>query len=123
MHLVAIFLNPDGTVNNGNSVSIAEAVANGFVTSTEYDYELTSLTNVFPNPVRDIATVEVLIDELAAVSVNVMDVTGATVKTVNFGTLSGIQKLNLDTQDLPKGFYTLKINAGNKYTTSKIIKQ
>ena len=123
MHIIAIMLAPDGTVNNGNSVTIAEAVANGFVTSTEYDYELTSLTNVFPNPVRDIATVEVLIEELNRVTVNVMDVTGAIIKTEDFGTLSGVQKLSIDTQDLPKGFYTLKINAGNKYTTSKIIKQ
>ncbi|MCK5846956.1 MAG: Omp28-related outer membrane protein [Bacteroidales bacterium] len=56
IHIVGMLMKPDGTIDNGSSSSISEAIANGFVTGTPVsitNYIAKSNMKLYPNPVMD----------------------------------------------------------------------
>ncbi len=122
MNLVSMLIQPGGRINNGEIATLTDAVDNGYVLSTEYSGELTSLTNVFPNPVTDYTTVDIDLNESSDVSIAIIDLKGTVISSTSYGLVSGAQELRVDTHNLPSGMYTLKITANNKYTVQRIVK-
>lgn len=75
------------------------------------DFEL----SLYPNPVKDIA----IISSAESVDlVRVFDLTGRIVKK----TTPNSNNFDLDVADLSKGIYLVKLNAGDKEATTKLIK-
>lgn len=75
------------------------------------DFEL----SLYPNPVKDIA----MISSAESVDlVRVFDLTGRIVKQ----TTPNSNNFDLDVADLSKGVYLVKLNAGDKEATTKLIK-
>tara|TARA_B100000900_G_scaffold262271_1_gene223525 strand:- start:11129 stop:12973 length:1845 start_codon:yes stop_codon:yes gene_type:complete len=71
--------------------------------------------NVYPNPVKDILNV---ISAESIDAVRIFDLTGRVVKQAT----PNKANFNLDVADLSNGVYLVKLNAGNKEVTTKIIK-
>jgi hypothetical protein len=63
------------------------------------------------------------LDQVSDVTVMIYNLSGYLVKTITKDNLdSGIQKLSLESADLPKGTYIVKMNAGQQNETAKFIK-
>ena len=75
---------------------------------------------VFPNPARDNATVSLTLNETSKVSVEILDMVGRVINTVNQELGEGNQKIDLSTAGLPSGLYNLKITAGSSVITKPL---
>jgi hypothetical protein len=83
-----------------------------------------SLAGCYPNPVSDIANVRISLGKAASTSIEVYNVTGQKVASVNYGLLStGEHNLTLDVQNLNRGVYVFIVKAGNETASGKIIRQ
>lgn len=80
-----------------------------------------SSINVYPNPVKDIATLDITLSESSNATIQVVDLMGRTV--IDLGTKSfkaGQNSIELNTTNLSNGMYFVKINSNNGVATKKI---
>ncbi len=78
--------------------------------------------NVFPNPVNGNATIEFSIYDDSDVSISLYDVIGKNVMNIYEGRLqNGPNKVNMNTSDINKGVYFVRVKAGNSIVTKKVI--
>ena len=78
--------------------------------------------NIYPNPVRDFAQFDITVDNNASVSFVIYDLSGRTIANGNLGTYSkGTHTLNVDTKDLARGSYIIRVKAGDKTETGKFL--
>ncbi len=84
--------------------------------------DLASL-NVYPNPVRDRATVSISLNKSASVSIELTNLLGQQVMSMNKGTMNaGPQQFNIDASSLSSGVYFITVRAnGQKYTQKMIV--
>jgi len=79
---------------------------------------------VYPNPVKDVATVEVNLATASKVNVQVISRDGKTVLNSDKGILSqGKQQVFVNTQNIAKGSYIIRLTAGDKTYTTAFIKE
>ncbi len=78
---------------------------------------------VYPNPAYDITTIDYTLGNVAMVSIQVYDLNGKIVKSYDLNRkASGKYSFNMNIADLPKGTYIVNLLAGNKSSTSKLLK-
>ncbi|MFZ4521152.1 MAG: T9SS type A sorting domain-containing protein [Bacteroidales bacterium] len=84
--------------------------------------ELASV-NVYPNPVKDIAKVNVNLNQNANVIIDVTNLVGKQVMSMNKGNMSaGSQQFSIDASNLTAGIYFVTVNVnGQKYTQKMIV--
>lgn len=79
--------------------------------------------SVFPNPVNDHLNVEFLIEKSSDVIINIFDISGKNISTMNLGHLSaGNHQVDIDVSGWSAGLYNVVVNTGNGTTTNKIFK-
>lgn len=77
---------------------------------------------VYPNPATDVARVEFTLITTSRVVLQLFDLGGKEVMTQNTGQLpTGIHSVTLNVEDLPAGTYLIRVNAGNRSSSGKII--
>lgn len=77
----------------------------------------------FPNPTTDNTTITFELAETSTVNVSVYSISGVLVKTITKKNMApGSQNITIDGDDLPKGTYIVKFNAGKQNETAKFIK-
>jgi len=81
--------------------------------------EETSL-GVYPNPVRNQATVRLAVPRKERVQVSLLDVLGRKVRTVVDGPQEGRRTVQVEVSDLPSGTYFLRMKAGEKTLNRKL---
>jgi len=74
---------------------------------------------LYPNPVYDIVNVEFDIIEQGVVSIQVMDLSGKVVNSLQSSVNKGKNKLSLDLSHLANGTYIMKAVSGNQVFTGK----
>ncbi len=76
----------------------------------------------YPNPVTNVATAEIYLNERQSVSIIVSDITGKVVYTEEKGAVnSGMQKISANLNSLNNGLYLVKIVAGNQQYMGKVV--
>ena len=81
-----------------------------------------SSVSVYPNPASNYATVSMEINKQSNVIINIYDLTGKLVKTLQAGNLNaGKQEINIDCSYLETGTYVLKVFAGKDSGSTKFI--
>ena len=81
---------------------------------------------VYPNPLKDYASLEITLNAESNVGVDIYDLTGKKViNLLNQNLQEGHHKLNIDASNLPSGIYFLQISSNDNigYQTRKIIVQ
>ena len=77
---------------------------------------------VYPNPTNDIINVQCTPDNLSGVKIQIVDMYGKLVRTVETGSAPSLQRI--DISDLAKGVYFLKLVAdGKNMAVRKVVKQ
>jgi hypothetical protein len=76
--------------------------------------------NVFPNPARDRITIKFNFQENHQVMIEIIDIIGNKVLLQDFGMISN-DSISIQTDSLPAGTYSLRVNANNIIISRKII--
>lgn len=80
--------------------------------------------NIFPNPFRDELSVEFTLETQSQVSLQIFDRSGKQIYISSQGIMKqGQQQLNWGASLLPAGVYIIKLTAGEKVFTSKVVKE
>jgi hypothetical protein len=95
----------------------------GTVTGTKENSAISNSSNIniFPNPAKNNATLALDVKENSNLSVEIYNIVGALVKTVNSNVNIGSNRINLDFTNLNSGIYMANIKVGNVTSTKKII--
>ncbi len=76
----------------------------------------------FPNPVKEITSIPYDINKTSYVSINIMDITGRLVNTIDIGNKTpGKYYINYNVSELAKGTYYYTLNVDNKKITKKMV--
>ncbi len=82
------------------------------------------VSDAYPNPATDQATIMVTVNKPVELTLQMMDVSGRMVQNINKGKgLSGTQYFNLNCHHLPRGLYFYTVNAGGSVASGKLIIQ
>lgn len=77
---------------------------------------------VFPNPANNAATIAVKLDEAAAVSISIFDITGRLVYTKENEELTvGQNEITINTEKYTSGTYNIIVKAGDKTHKTKLV--
>lgn len=94
----------------------------GFEEIADNTNALRNSLKVYPNPVVDNANISFTLENDANVSVQVYDLSGRMVKSENMGALkSGENNVELMMNEMNRGIYIMKVNAGSSSVTGKIV--
>ena len=77
---------------------------------------------LYPNPSRDNVSLEISNNYMGAMSVRVMDPSGAIKRNLSFQKDQAFIQVALPTGDLPKGIYFVRVQIGNWSETRKLLK-
>ena len=77
---------------------------------------------IFPNPARDVCSVELDLASKSHVLISAIDLNGRVVRTLEIkGAPAGKQNFRFEVSGLPKGVYVLKAEAGGKKTVGRLV--
>jgi archaellum component FlaF (FlaF/FlaG flagellin family) len=119
IHIIGMLIAPNGSVDNAGKATITEAVANGFVDGTDVPASIDELNQVdatlqvYPNPANDFATIAVNLTSESNASVRILDMSGKTVASRNYGSISGASSIILNTQQFVPGMYLVELTLDN----------
>ena len=109
-----------GTSNYGNNLFVDNININTTMVGIE-EINNTASMDVYPNPFSSNTTIEVNITENQNVKVDVYNVVGQNVFSVNKGTLSsGEHKIALNAEELPSGMYFVTLTTEKGRITKRV---
>ena len=87
------------------------------------NYEILNSISYYPNPVNDNLNLVFNLEKQAIVDISIINITGQELEKYNYSLSEGSNKLNLETKNLSKGIYFIRINANNENVSNfKIVK-
>jgi len=96
-----------------------------FVTNAGFKASIDNVVSVSqnrPNPFNGNTQIDINLDKASNVSINVINITGQSVYTMNYGKRAqGIFTINLKSNNLSSGVYFYTVTAGNSQVTKKMI--
>ena len=112
-----------GVPANGMQFWLSETELTG-PTATRELPEVFGQLRIAPNPVADVAYIDLELQENASVNLHLFDLTGRRLQTIDQGRLAaGDHRLELSVDKLPTGLYLLRVQAGEHELTRKILKK
>mgnify|MGYP000382148251 CR=1 FL=1 len=76
---------------------------------------------MFPNPANENVSIVLNATQKSEGNVNLFDMKGALIKSINTKLVAGINTVDLSLTDLPKGMYFIQINSNESTLTKKLI--
>ena len=123
LHIVGILIDGNGDVVNAISTPIADALDNGLFSpvGTKAVFDNT-LAEVYPNPVTDVAMIQMTLATASDVTVSLVNSVGQQMAVTQYGSQSGTFQVEYDMSDMSAGIYFIHIQADNKFFSKKITK-
>ena len=126
MHIVGMLLTPTGTIDNGSTSTMNEAIANGFVAGNNISVaEMLagpdSRVSIYPNP-TSVGFVNLKINTTADVTIKVVNINGAEIFAQHYDNQNA-QAIKLTTQDWADGVYVIEVTTDNKKEYHRLIVQ
>ncbi len=128
IHIIGLFIDPAGKINNASSTTIPEAVVNGYVSgigvgvndiASAPDAEV----SLYPNPSTNYTSVSLNLTKAADVQVAIYSVSGSLIGNKNYGQLKGAILLPIDMTTFGPGLYFVNIMINGKASVLKLIKE
>jgi hypothetical protein len=116
IHIVSMFIDPAGKIDNAASMKIAEATG---INDNAADAKM----HLYPNPSGDNANISIELPQSGTVSVKVFSVSGALVASRDYGTLSGNMILPVMSENFTAGMYFVNVTVDGKTSVLKLVKQ
>jgi hypothetical protein len=128
IHIVGLFIDPTGKIDNAGTATIAEAVTNGYVSGSGVGVnDIASApdaqVSIYPNPSSNNSTIALNLDKASTVSVAIYSVDGALAGSKEYGQLNGNMSLPVDMTKFNAGMYFVNVTINGNTTVLKLIKQ
>ncbi len=128
IHIVGMLVDPTGKIDNAASATIAEAVANGYVTGSGVGInDIASApdaqVSVYPNPTASTSTITLNLAKASDVSVAIYAVDGSLVGNKAYGQLNGGMLLPIDLTPYNAGMYFVNVTIDGNTTVVKLVKE
>ncbi len=125
MHVVGMLIKEDGSIDNGSSTTINQAIANGFwvgnlVSITEELLGPDAKVRIYPNPVEAGLTNISFEDAKGNVSIEIVDVTGKVVYEEMISSKT-TRMVNLNTSKWSKGTYLVHVKSQNVNESHRLV--
>lgn len=120
MHIIGALVNANNNIINVMQTNIEDAVERGLFASSNKDLYDNTLAQVFPNPVSNVAFIQIDVDAAADVTLDVFDMLGRKIERVQLGTAVGNTTFEYNTSNLSNGIYNLHLTVGDKFVSKKI---
>jgi hypothetical protein len=126
--IVGMLLAPTNKIDNAGIATIAEAVANGYVdgssvTAVQELPQLDREVTMYPNPANDFTQILLNLNGQHQINLQLIDVSGKTMLSKNYGTIEGANALVLPTNTLNPGIYFVQLLIDGKPNNLKLIKE
>lgn len=125
LHIVGMLINPSGDIDNAGYASLAQAQANGFVSSTTVIGLNESIPqnqlNLYPNPAKDVTNLSLTNLNNANVSVKITDINGRLIEAKNYGILNGNLILPININYLEKGVYLVELVVNDNIEITRLV--
>jgi hypothetical protein len=127
MHIIGMLVSPSGTIDNAGYASISSAETNGLaacdaVASLEISKIEEMDFNLYPNPTRDMAYIDISNPNGEQVSLKITDLTGKIVAERTY-VIQGDVQLPINTSKFDKGTYIVHLQKGDAVQQKKMIIQ
>ena len=116
IHIVSMFIDPTGKIDNAASIKIAEVAAS-------IDENAGFQFGLFPNPTNDLASISLDLKKESEVMVTIYGINGVLIGKKDYGKLSGDMLLPIDMTNFTPGMYFVDITVDGKTAVKKLIKQ
>jgi hypothetical protein len=128
VHIIGLFIDPTGKIDNAGSATIAEAVANGYVTGASAGINTIAdapdaQVNIYPNPATNNSTISLNLAKESSVQVAIYAVDGSLVANKDYGKLSGGMLLPIEMSTMKAGMYFVNVIIDGKKVVEKLIKE
>jgi hypothetical protein len=128
IHIVGLFIDPTGKIDNAASTTIPQAVANGFVSGTGVGINdiadaPDTQVSIYPNPSSDYTSITLNLTKASDVSVMIYSVDGSLVGSKSYGQLNGGMLLPVDMTRFTAGMYFVNVTIGGTTSVLKLIKK
>ena len=128
IHIVGLFIDPTGKIDNAASTTIPQAVANGFVSGTGVGINdiagaPDAQVSIYPNPSSDYTSITLNLTKASDVSVMIYSVDGSLVGSKSYGELNGGMLLPVDMTRYTAGMYFVNVTIGGTTSVLKLIKK
>lgn len=129
IHIIGLLIDPTGRIDNAGKATITEAVSNGFQTGSNAGL-FENLTNqidetikVYPNPATDITNIEISLQKESSVHINLIDASGKTITSKDFGNINGAWNIPIDTRSLDSGLYLIQLEINGEVVSKRLVKE
>lgn len=127
LHIIGMLIAPNGRIDNAGKATITEAVANGYVSGTqvgagvqEFD-QVDATFQIYPNPASSYTSVLINLEKEAEVSLKLIDMSGKTISSRNYGSLNGASTVDLNTSNLESGVYVVELTVNNEKMVKRLV--
>jgi len=123
LNVVTLLFDGDGHIQNAQSTSIDEMLANGnlCVVGTKDVFETNTGLSLSPNPVSDKTQLQFTLKKELPVSLKVYNDLGSTVFVQDFGKLSGKQNITVTAKDFGNGVYFAQLNIDGEMRSIRFV--
>lgn len=119
LHVISMILAPNGRINNANSFTLDQAIANGLASSNN-DVKVIRGMEVFPNPAQDLITLRLDLESAENLFLTLTDILGKPMYQQMIAGVFGQQMIQIPVDQLPQGLYYLQIRSGNNVTSKAV---
>jgi hypothetical protein len=128
VHIIGLFIDPTGKIDNAGSATIAQAVTNGFVSGPMAGINTIAdapdaQVSIYPNPANTNSTISLVLTKESTVQVAIYAIDGSLVGNKDYGKLNGAMLLPVDMTILNKGMYFVNVTIDGKTVVEKLIKE
>lgn len=130
IHIVGLFIDPAGSIDNASSATITAAVATGYTAGVEIGTvgiasvdQIDTEVSLFPNPSNTNSNISLNLSKESTVQVAIYAVDGSLVGSKEYGQLSDGVLLPIDMTRFTKGMYFVNVTIDGKTKVLKLIKE
>lgn len=114
MHIIGMFVDPSGIVDNASYSTIDQAITNGFVNGTQVAgvEDLTPLdyTNLYPNPANSLVNLSLDLPKAQDVKIKIYDLSGKVILDQIMNVPAGNSVYTLSTEAYSAGMYIIDLS-------------
>ncbi len=78
--------------------------------------------NMFPNPVSNVLNIDLDLNEGAQMQMTIIDITGRQLRSRSLNLNSGVETIQISTQDLPQGSYLIRLGNEDGFINRRFVK-
>jgi hypothetical protein len=125
MHVLAMLIAPNNTIDNAGYLAFDETVANDYVegvnAGVSEDLSPKATFNMFPNPATSVVNMNITLPTTSDVNIRLVDLSGKQLATRSYTALSGSLVLPYDVSNLNQGVYMVEIEINGERSTQRLV--